>query len=411
MINPFDPLPIDIGFRPIRFGLLANELLRRGHTVTWLSSDFNHISKEYRRADLLDSLPAGLKVILLHTNRYYKNVSFSRLINHWQYCKQLTRWMENKSAPDGIIVSYPLIEAALISLAFGSRNYVPVIVDIMDIWPEVYLMAFPRSIRRIARVLLRSEFRKAKKVFTLANNCVAVSQKYLTYAQSYRRMSKFKYSQVHYLGCDPDLSVPNEEGFNKLILLGINPSDINFTFIGTLSVSYDIDCLLDTAQYIERYYPRVKYIIGGEGPLRNLWQTKAKKLKLKNVKFIGFVDSTLFGSLLKHSFAGLATYAPGAFQSIPNKPVEYLAFGLPVISSLVGEFEELIERTNVGVSYKAGNVASLIDAIRKLLDDPLFTGDCRRKARELFIQQFLAKNIYSRYVDDLEQLFGGKAIH
>jgi glycosyltransferase involved in cell wall biosynthesis len=129
----------------------------------------------------------------------------------------------------------------------------------------------------------------------------------------------------------------------------------------------------------------------------------ATGLGLKNVIFLGFLKTGPLRTMLRHSFAGLITIRNNR-QSVQNKPAEYMAFGLPLISSLEGEFAQLVDQEPLGVSYRATDVESLTRAIRQLLDTPTFTEACRQRVRQLFAERFSAQAIYPAYVDDLEQI-------
>lgn len=409
LVNPFDPLPSDRGVRRMRYQMLVTELLRRGHSVTWVSSDFWHWRKAYRQPDSLNDLPAGLQIVLLPTRRYQGNISINRLINHAQYCVRLRQWMERSAPPDGIIVSYPLPEAALDCLHYGRKHGVPVLVDVQDTWPDIFLEILPPGLRWVGRGLLGKMFQQSRQVFQLAEHCVAVSQNYLRFALARRKGRPFAFSQVYPLGFDPaDIDGDDSRTLADLTTRGFTPETINFSFVGTLGVTYDIACLIKAAQIIAQHEPRVRFFIAGEGPRKAEWQALAASLGLQNLIFLGFLNAAQMRTLLSHSFAGLIT-TRNNLHSIPNKPLEYMAFGLPLINSLKGEFGQLVDGEPLGVSYEAENVASLVQAIRRLLDDPGFANTCRQHVREVFAQRFSAKAIYPAYVDDLEQICAPEA--
>lgn len=403
LINPFDPLPSDRGTRPMRYQMLVAELLRRGHTVTWICSDFLHIPKIYRQPATREDLPAGLQVVALHTRSYRKNISLARVINHAQYCAGVRQWMARSTPPDGIIVSYPLPEAALDCLNYGREHGVPVVVDVQDQWPDAFLEVLPQKLHWAGRLLLTRMFQQSRQVFNLAENCVAVSQHYLRYAQSLRDGNPFDYSKVYYLGYDPVNVTNDSQGLADLVKRGFTPETINFAFVGTLGTSYDIECLIKAAQIIERDAPQVRFFIAGDGPMKEQWQAQAAQLGVRNIGFLGFLNLTQLQALLSHSFAGLVAFRINR-QSIQNKPNEYMAFGLPLISSLQGEFAQLVNNEPLGASYEAEDVASLVQAIRRLLDDPAFVDRCRQRVNQVFAERFSARAIYPAFVDDLEQI-------
>ncbi|MCX7789014.1 MAG: glycosyltransferase [Chloroflexaceae bacterium] len=408
LVNPFDPLPSDKGVRPMRYQMLVAELLRRGHTVTWLCSDFLHIPKVYRRTDTLRELPRGLRAVLIHTRPYRKNVSLARLLNHHEYVVAVRQWMARNAPPDGIIVSYPLPDAALGCLRYGRAHGVPVVVDVQDVWPDEFLSLVPRRLRWAARLALAPMFRQSREVFTLAENCVAVSQHYLRVVTE-RRGAPFPYGQVYYLGYEPSVADGNDdEGLPDLLARGFTPETTNIVFVGTLGATYDIDTLIEAARVIASEAPRVRFFLAGEGPMRETWEAKARTLGLQNVTFLGFLNVTRLRALLAHSFAGLVTMR-GNLHSIPNKPNEYMAFGLPLISSLRGELQRLIDSEPLGVSYAAQEVPSLVRALRRLIDDPDFAALCRQRVRQVFAERFSARSIYPAYVNDLERICASRA--
>ena len=72
--------------------------------------------------------------------------------------------------------------------------------------------------------------------------------------------------------------------------------------------------------------------------------------KKSNVFFTGWIDYSQLLALKKLSIATLAPYrnTPDFQMSIPNKIIDSLYFGLPIITSLKGEVENIIRKYNVG---------------------------------------------------------------
>jgi glycosyltransferase involved in cell wall biosynthesis len=397
LINPFDPLPSEPAYRPMRYQMLAGELRRRGHHVTWVSSAYSHIAKAYR-GDAPEQ--AGLSTVLIHTSPYRRHISLARWVNHAQYARRLSAWMERQhELPAGIVVSYPLPAAARACLAFGRRHSIPVVVDVQDPWPDVLLEMLPAGLRGPARLPLAGMVRTARQVFRDADSCVTVSRRYMGHAQGYRGAAPFPYSRIYYLGYDrPDAAGRAADA------LTLEPGALNLTFVGMLGASYDITTLLRAAQTVERANSRVRFLIAGDGPLRQGWEAEAARLGLRSVRFLGYVRAAQLPQLLGASYAGLATYRLNR-ESVQNKPIEYLAYSLPLISSLRGEFGALAEAEGLGVSYEAGDAASLATAIGRLIGDPALAAACRERAAAVFAERFAARAIYPRYAADLEALF------
>ena len=74
---------------------------------------------------------------------------------------------------------------------------------------------------------------------------------------------------------------------------------------------------------------------------------------LENVFFPGWIDINKINVLFKNSYAMLAPYknSKDFLDSIPNKVIDAISNGLPVITSLRGEVKKLIVENNIGVNY------------------------------------------------------------
>ena len=85
---------------------------------------------------------------------------------------------------------------------------------------------------------------------------------------------------------------------------------------------------------------------------------------------------------------GLVTYSKDAIMSLPNKPFEYMAEGLPLLSSLRGELRDLIEKHRIGRFYEAGNPSSLADGVRWFYNHPEEARQMGKRSFELFSKKF-----------------------
>src|SRR5260370_7964074 len=108
----------------------------------------------------------------------------------------------------------------------------------------------------------------------------------------------------------------------------------------------------------------MQFVLSGSGERELEWKKQAGELR--NVIFTGWVDSARIACLGQLASIGLAAYSPSAPQGLPNKLFEYMAYGLPVVSSLPGEAEAFLGESRCGITYKAGDAESLVDALLSL---------------------------------------------
>ena len=130
---------------------------------------------------------------------------------------------------------------------------------------------------------------------------------------------------------------------------------------------------------------------------------------LPNVIFPGWIDRPKIESLAKFCIASIAPYrsTPDFMLSIPNKIIDSLALGLPVLSPLKGEVEGLIQAHAIGLAYQAEagvGVNSLCQAIERLIEDKKLQNSMSSNARQLYNARFSFEPVYGSLVTHLEQL-------
>lgn len=407
VIQDGEPIPgIDKGAREWRSGILCKTLVASGHEVFWWASTFDHANKRFRftgpRSLLLDT---GLRLRLLHGPGYLRNKSPLRFRHQRVLARHFFFEADRITRPDVIYVSLPTLEFVQKSIAYGQKNAVPVIVDVRDLWPDLYLTMVPISFRPFFRVLLRHEYSKAKKSLKLASGIVAVSEIYLRWAIGLAQRPQNSCDAVFPLGYkSPDI-VKNEVKARKDSLmkgLGIKPEKCNVCFVGSFGASYDLETVVEAAKILHKHADgeKIQIILAGAGDQEAALRRRADGLP--NIVFTGWLDQVSISTVLAYSSAGLVAYKENALQSLPNKPFEYMAAGLPILSSLHGELEDLIKDEAIGLQYQAGDVGSLAIQLVWLSEHPEERKEMGKRSRKLFEERYDADLIYPSLVKHIE---------
>ena len=148
----------------------------------------------------------------------------------------------------------------------------------------------------------------------------------------------------------------------------IDISKVICWFVGTLGTSYDLVPVIKAAhQLAKEGNQTVQFIISGDGDNYSKYCKMAKGLP--NIVFTGWVDLPQIVYLMRIADIGLAAYAEGAFQGLPNKIFEYMCAGIPILSSLTGESEELLRLNQCGLIFEAGDVNSFLDKLLVLINN------------------------------------------
>lgn len=392
LVTVGEPLPIDREQeRLYRTGLLANFLSMAKHEVVWWTSNFNH-AKKCRRANTQESIKVNeyLKINLLDGVGYRSNLSLMRIINHMTNAFDFKKKSNKYEKPDIIICGYPTIELSYQVVKYGLTNNLPVIIDIRDLWPESIINIFPKFVRSLMKIVLFWSFYQSNFIFRHSTSLMAVSSKYLQYGLNKAKRS-FEQGKdlVAPIGYQKTQKKSLEEAKNIKFLsdLNIEPTRFICWFVGYFGQTYDINPIIQVAKILkEREVKDVVFILSGTGDKYHYWLEKAKKYD--NILFTGWVNKDQLEVLGNIAKVGLQAYADKAPQGLANKLFEYLSFGLPVLSSLKGENEELIHEHGVGFTYDVKNPQSFLEKLMILYNDPALLQQMSHKAKELMAEKF-----------------------
>ena len=88
--------------------------------------------------------------------------------------------------------------------------------------------------------------------------------------------------------------------------------------------------------------------------------------------------------------------------SIPNKVIDSLMLGLPLLSSLEGEVEALIKKYNIGYFYNES--IPLSDCIKKMKSMDISENHLSKNAKDLYCSKFEFNKVYDSLALHIERL-------
>lgn len=372
LVSTGEPLPIDAGKeRPLRMGLFAQRLADMGHDVVWWASTFDHNHKRQRfETDTTIEVDSHLTLRLLKTRPYTANISLGRLLNHHQLGIAFERAADAVPAsamPDVIFAGMPVIELAAAAARYGSRNGIPVIIDVRDLHPDIYLSLVPRPVRPLARFALGYLYRELRTALSLATGLVAIAPSFLEWALRYAGRAATSRDAVIPFAY-PDLQASIEEilaAGQELRAIGVDPDRKIVWYVGTYNRWIDLKAPIQAARLLASDNTSdVQFVFSGSGDFEPEWRRQAASLP--NVTFTGWIGVPHIIFMRSVAWAGLAPYRSG-FHTVGNKLFEYMAGGLPILLSIGGDARKIIEEHACGLSYEGGDPASLVKVIQTLL--------------------------------------------
>lgn len=398
LLQASEPMPIvNKKERLLRMGMLAEELSKRGHQITWFSNTFDHyLKKQLFDRDTIVKVKKNYDIYLIHGPKYKKNISISRIINHKFIARRFRRMARKMEKPDLIYVSFPTIDYAEEAVRYGKKYGVPVIVDVRDLWPDIFNHNLSGIIKMLAQPYIKWLDNKTKKIMKDAFAIHSISQAMLDWGLQKGQRNQGKYDRYFYLGYQ------KKENFEKLETEMIDKSQFNLSFFATINNQFNYELILKLAENLQQKDTNIILNICGDGP--QFKELKQKASHYDNIKLFGWVNKDGIHHILQNSKLGLAPYKNTFdFQmSVSNKFAEYLSYGLPVVMTVDGYMKSLLEKNECGISSQ--NVEELCKFILALKKDEKIYQQMSQNAKTLYEKNFVAEKVYQELADFLEKI-------
>jgi len=266
--------------------------------------------------------------------------------------------------PDVLHAHSPVLNA-LPALWVGRRLDIPVIYEVRAFWEDAAVdlgTSREGGLRyRLSRALETFAFRHARHVTTicagLKGDIVArgIPERRVTLIPNAVDVDAFEFGQA------PDEALKAKLGLAGKTVVG---------FIGSFYAYEGLDLLLAALPQVTARIPDARVLLVGGGPQESELKDLARKL--------GVEDHVVFTGRVPHGevqrYYGIVDVFAYPRKSMrltelvtPLKPLEAMAQGRLLVASDVGGHKELIRDGETGVLFRAGNAASLADAIIRLL--------------------------------------------
>ncbi len=407
-----EPVPLKNGLhdRLHRTGAFATYLARNGHEVLWWTSTFDHFRKRHvLPADSTLQTNDHLTIKLLHGSGYSKNVSLARIRDHRQVAKKFSILSRHESSrPDIIVAALPTIELCVEAVKYGREFGVPVVLDMRDMWPDIFLHAMPAFARPILRLPLIPLYRQARLACSGATFISGITDEFvgwgLARGNRQRRSLDLSFPFVVTVDEIPEERLKSAEKFWDDLGVMADGQVKNICFVGTIGVHTDhkMFAIIESAKDLNRAGVAARFVICGDGDRLDFFRRLAAGMS--NLIFPGWVGNAEMRVLMSRSIAGLNPL-PDRYDflaTINNKAIEYLSAGLPVISSPQrGVLFDLLTRYKCGVSYDPGDSASLSHIVKALVSDPGLRSSLAAHSKNLFASRFSSDNVHAQMTDYL----------
>lgn len=193
---------------------------------------------------------------------------------------------------------------------------------------------------------------------------------------------------------------------NKFLKINKNSIDINnFPILGELSNDIPWSEKNDEVCYVGgiaeirgikeivkamKYTNGIKLSLAGEFSEKNVEKEVKSYNEWKKVSELGFLGRDNISELYKYSKAGLVTLYPiiNYLDALPIKMFEYMAAGLPVISSNIPLWKEIIEDAKCGICVNPFDSKEIGQAIEYIINNPIIAKEMGQNGKKAVLEKY-----------------------
>lgn len=343
---------------------IANELSKRGHQITVLTSKPNYpegyLFKSYtENPSQYDKYNLVNIIRVFSTQR--RNNKFSLFFNYITFPLSASYYIIfkiNKHDFDIVFTFQPSpIFSSIPALFFKFIKKTPYVIWVQDLWPETLLaMGFRKNTLLYKTVYFLS-------LFIYKNSKVLIVQ-----SDSFRKNLERKIKNKIYVIPNYCYIEPQNLKTQNATVLYRDTKSFNIMFTGNLGTAQDIESIFKAILILkkDRY---IKWHFVGSGRMLDWLNNKIQEENLYDIVFTyGNHPIEKMPSFIKDADCLLLSLKASEIFSltIPAKLQFYLKCGLPILAMIDGEAAKIIKKSKTGFVTEATNYLKLVQNIKKL---------------------------------------------
>jgi len=237
---------------------------------------------------------------------------------------------------------------------------------------------------RIANLFMRHLAKLEAETAKKATTIVTISKYSVEKIQQHYSVDPEKV-QIVPNGVDTEVFKPSvdQDGLKQKFNFGKGPCVL---FVGNLIPRKGLFFLVESAKKIVKQQPDIKFLIAGEGPLKNPLARSIQEENLTdNFKFLGRVDEKLLPLLYNSSDVFVL---PSIQEGQGIVLLEAQASGKPVIAFDIGGVKEVVRNGETGLLVKLGDSDALTAALMELVDNKSLREIMGASGRKFVVDNF-----------------------
>ena len=329
---------------PFNVSDICEELAKRGHEITVLTGIPNYpegrVYPGYESGNRRIEEKNGVKILrswLLPR----RTGAINRLLNYESFSRAASRRTRQLSNDFDVVLAFEIspVMSANPAIAYCKKNKTPLLLYVIDIWPECLLSG---GIKRDS--FIYNHYKKVStRIYSEGDVIAVTSPSFKTYIS---RLLNREINVVNLPQYAEDIfKVDQAEKPNQY-----KSDSINLTFAGNIGAAQSVETIVKAANLVKAHKNIAFHIVGYGSELENC-KKLAASFGLTNVIFHGRQPLHQMPNYHFVSDAMVATFSnsPMLAYTLPRKIQSYMAAGRPIIGSVAGEAKSVIEEAGCGL--------------------------------------------------------------
>jgi len=180
-----------------------------------------------------------------------------------------------------------------------------------------------------------------------------------------------------------------------------NPNPLQFLYLGRLVFFKNIELIIKAVNIVKESQPKIKLIIAGGGPQREVLENLVEKLHLKqNVEFKGYVSANEKTELISSSHA---LVFPSYCEGFGLVILEAFSFRRPVLVSNIRPMSDIVSNGKTGYVLDPNDEREWAKIMIELSQDPVKALEMGQSGLEILKLKYNPKDMYEKIINMYEK--------
>jgi len=377
LIRFFTP---SVGGSELLFCTIAEKLAENGHKVWVISNKLKGL--EYPQHENITTV-----FVSTHDKQIIKKWSQFNKIKYFFYTLNAAFKIVRNEKIDIIHTNpfEPIVVGSILSF-FSSKPHIMTIHDLTPINKKVLEEWINKT--------------KNKKFKAILGSIIMKTIFRLNHAAIHTVSEKSKDDLVSFGEKKPIFVIENAIPLRERIDVSVNP--LQFVYVGRLVLYKNITIVLQALKLVKKNFPKVIFIIAGDGDYReNLEKTVIDLGLSDNVFFKGHVSDEEKFQLISSSVAFIF---PSLYEGFGLVILEAFMKKTPVLVSDVRPLSDIVENEKTGLILPVNDEKKWARAMEKLLQYPELALKMGEEARKVFEEKYSMDIFYKQIINMYEKV-------